>query len=518
MILRKPILILLSVVAIMGGTMALSHSKNKNKSKSGTLRAAFPYAKSASEYEPSRIYLAPEYIFLENIYSPLVEVSPKTGEIEPGVAQSYRWVGTDLHLLIRDNLKTISGKIITAKDAEFSLKRLLAMPGNTHGDFRELICGNTNLTSIEDQCQGIHVEKNELILTTTESGKTFLLTMLAAIDFAIIPKSAVDSKSMKIINYAETSGPYYVYQDSPKGEIELRANPNHYHYSAQIPQAIVLVPSSSSIPHGSLEDFKSGRVDYITTVDAARADDVIAFSRTVSDSVLHTSMNIRSFVVMFSPRGLKELSSEERFAIGEKLRESISKSFAGTNGYENSRQFFPAFGEGALDKEKMAVVEKKFQSAKSIPEKPLSMTLVRLGDPSKFVAAIKAALPQIETTVAENSTSFQKYKSINDMPHMVLVGPDTGFLEDIGLISYSMNAGYFGLNADERKLWLKKYMDLQDKSHRLELLRALHEKALSEPIIVPLLSAPYAALARKPWKIGLSQLYANNQLWLIQTN
>ena len=101
---------------------------------------------------------------------------------------------------------------------------------------------------------------------------------------------------------------------------------------------------------------------------------------------------------------------------------------------------------------------------------------------------------------------------------MVLVGPDTGFLEDIGLISYSMNAGYFGLNADERKLWLKKYMDLQDKSHRLELLRALHEKALSEPIIVPLLSAPYAALARKPWKIGLSQLYANNQLWLIQTN
>ena len=54
----------------------------KTHRKNLTLRIAFPYAKPARAYEPARIELAPEYIFLENIYSPLVEMSAK-GEIFP---------------------------------------------------------------------------------------------------------------------------------------------------------------------------------------------------------------------------------------------------------------------------------------------------------------------------------------------------------------------------------------------------------------------------------------------------
>lgn len=504
------------IVAIMGVSMALVNSQHKHLNP--ILRVAFPYAKPASSYEPARIHLAPEYIFLENTYSPLVEVSPKTGEIEPGVAQSYRWVGNELHLTIRDNFKTISGNIITASDAEFSFKRLLAMPGNTHGDFRELICGNTSLASIEDTCQGIRVDGNDLILKTTDSGKTFLLPMLAAIDFAIVPKSSVDPVSMKIINYKETTGPYYVFRDSENGEIELRANPNHYHFSSVMPQTIELIPSAPSNSNSSLEDFRNDRVDFITTIDAARADDVIAFSRSESSATLHTTMNIRSFVLGFSQRGIAELSEDERIAIGAKLRESFSRSFAGVNGYETSHQFFPPFSEGALDKVRMAAIEAKYKRDFPAPTKPLKMTLVRLGDTSKFIAAVKAVFPQIEISEAEKRPDFLKYSSMDEMPHMVISGPDTGFQEDIGLISYSMNSGYFGLTKDERKLWLKQYMDIHDKNERLDLLTKLHEAALSQAIIVPLLTAPYAALARKPWKVGLSQLYANNQLWLIQAN
>ena len=495
--------------------MASSHHKSSGQS---ILRVSFPYSKSASEYEPARIYLAPEYIFLENIYSPLVEMSPKTGEIVPGVAKSFGWVDTELHLTIRDDLKTISGQTITAFDAEFSLKRVLAMPGNTHGNFRELICGNTTLASIEETCDGIRVEGQDLILKTTKAGKTFLLPMLAAIDFAVIPRSSVDPLTLKITNYKDTSGPYYVYRDSDKGEIELHANSSHYHYSENIPQIISLVPSQPSNPRSSLDNFKDNRVDLITTVDAARADDVIAFSRTESNAVLHTTMNIRSFVLLFTERGLKELSQDERFSIGKKLRESFAKKFAGQNGYESSMQFFPPFSEGAVPNEKMAVIEKRFQTAGPVPTKSLSMTLVRLGDTSKFIEAIKAVLPQVQAIEAENNPNFKKYKSISEMPHMVLVGPDTGFLEDIGLISYSMNAGYFGGTSEERKEWLKKYVEIQNKTDRLSLLKQLHEEALSKPTVIPLLVAPYAALARNSWKIGLSQLYANNQLWLIQRN
>lgn len=480
------------------------------------LRVAFPYSKPSSAYEPAKIHLAPEYIFLENIYSPLVELSPKTGAVEPGVAKSFAWKGTVLHLVIRENLKTISGQAITANDAEFSLKRLLTMPGNTHGDFRELICGNKELKSIEDECDGIRVEGNTFILKTTTAGKNFLLPMLAAIDFAVIPKSSVDPKNLKIVDFKNTSGPYFVSKDDVNGEIELTANSGHYHYSPNMPQIIHLVPSDSKNPHASLDDFKNDRVDFITTVDIARADDVVALSRLASNSTLHTSMNIRSFVLAFTERGRAELSAAERFAIGKKIRDSLVRQFKGVNGYEDSKQFFPPFSEGALENAELEAIDAKFDAAKDFQAKPLRIALLRLGDATKFIEALKGVMPNFEISETLNSPAFTQYKSPEDSPHMYIAGPDTGFLEDIGLISYSLNAGYFGLTKNAKTAWLRDYMDTLDKRARLKLLKDLHESALSEPVIVPLLVAPYAALAKKPWKIGLSQLYANNPLWLIQ--
>jgi len=505
-----------SIIALLGGVTVMS-IKDKKEDPS-ILRVAFPYAKPASAYEPARIHLAPEYIFLENIYSPLVELSASNGVVGPGVAESYRWSGNELHLVIRGNLKTISGQPITAADAEFSLKRLMTLPGNTHGDFRKLICGNMQLKSVEESCDGIRTEGNELILKTTTAGKTFLLPMLASIDFAVILKSAVDPKTLKIIDFQNTSGPYYVAQDSENGEIQLKANPHHFHYTATMPQTVQLVPTDSQNPNGSLDDFTNDRVDFITTIDSARADDVIAYSRTRSDATLHATMNIRSFLLAFSERGRRELTKDERFAIGKKIRESMVKKMAGIDGYEKSTQFFPAFGEGAIEEDKMNRIDESFESPKLVPNKTLKLTLLRLGDTSKFIEAAKEAIPQVEVSEAKNSPDFTEYASPDDMPQMFIAGPDTGFLEDIGLISYSLNTGYFGLSKDERGAWLKRYMETLEKSRRLELLKELHEASLREPIIVPLLVAPYAALARKPWKIGLSQLHANNQLWLVQTN
>lgn len=489
----------------------------RKKDDISTLRVAFPYAKGATAYEPARIHLAPEYIFLENVFSPLVEMSAK-GEVAPGVASSYRWVGNELRLKIRNDLKTISGNSITALDAEFSLKRVLSMPENTHGDFRQLLCGDTHLTSPSHSCEGIRVEDDELILKTTDAGKTFLLPMLTAIDFAIIPRSSIDPTTNKIVNFHETTGPYYVSRDSAKGEIELKANPNHYHYSTTIPQTVMLIPTQPDQVHGSLDDFSNGKVDLITTVDSARADDVIEFSREQSQATLHTSMNIRSFVLTFTDRGLTEFSSQERFAIGKKVRAEFVKRFAGTNGYEASEQFLPPFGEGSVEKEKMTEIARRYQEADALPRTQFHVTLVRLGDPRKFSDALRAALPSADISVAQNSAAFSKYKSLNEMPHMVITGPDTGFLEDIGLITYSMNAGYFGLNKTERVTWLRKYMETPSKERRLEALRTLHEASLEAPLVVPLLVAPYAALVRQPWRIELSQFYANNQLWLIRTN
>jgi hypothetical protein len=508
--------ILMSVTGtLIIGVMAMKLNHNSS-SASNILRVAFPYAKSANAYEPSRIYLGPEYVFLENVFSPLVEINPKNGQIEAGVAESFYWIGNDLHLVIRKDLRTVRGTLITARDAEFSLKRLVTMPGNTHGDFKDLICGTENTTSVEQLCSGIHAEGQELILKTTASGKTFLVPMLAAIDFAVIPKSSVDPKTLQIVDWENTSGPYYVAKDSAEGKIELRANPNHYHYSEKIPQVIELIPTDLKRSKGSLEDFSAGKVDFITTIDAVRADDVIAFSRGRSDATLHTTMNIRSFILTFTHRGLKELSSPQRFEIGRAIRQELTKSLAGVNGFEASLQFFPAFGEGALDKETLTRIQGLYPDSKEQIPDHLKAALVRLGDASKFVAAVKSAFPSVDVEEVQKNPNFVKYATIDEEPHFILSGPDTGFLEDISLISYSMNAGYFGMTPEERKQWIHSYMAEPSKETRLDRLKKIHEITLSSPVVVPLLVAPYAALARNTWKINLSQLYANNQLWLLE--
>lgn len=491
-------------------------SRQNDHSAPEVLRIAFPYAKSALSYEPAKIHLAPEYIFLENVLSPIVKMNPKTGQVQAGVAESYYWEGNNLHLVIRPNLKTAKGLSITAKDAEFSLKRLLTMPGNTHGDFKELIYGSSVFESIEQSCSGIRSTDSELILSTTEAGKTFLLPMLTAIDFAVIKRSACDPKTLQIIDWENTTGPYYVSRDSDDGKLQLHANPNHYHYSNKIPQIIELVPTNPKATKGSLEDFAANKVDFITSVDAARADDVISFSRGRSDASLHTTMNLRSFILVFTERGQKKLSSEQRFKIGNQIRNEIVKSLAGNNGFEASTELFPPFGEGALEPETINKIKAKYaESNAQIPD-GLRLVFVRLGDASKFTTAVKKAFPQFEVSEAERNPNFVKYDSLDQQPHMILSGPDTGFLEDIGLISYSTNAGYFGMPKEKRKEWLSSYMSEPDKPSRLLKLKKVHEDSLMAPVVIPLLVAPYAALIRNNWKTDFSQLYGNIQLWLIQ--
>jgi hypothetical protein len=482
------------------------------------LRISFPYSMPANAYEPSRIHLAPEYIFLENTFSPLVEMSPM-GQVEAGVAERFYWVGNSIHFVIRKSLKTISGIPITSADAAFSLKRLMLMPENTHGDFKDLICGSSDFKKMDDICAGIQTTAEELILSTTNAGRTFLLPMLVAADFSIIPRSSVDPHSFKIINYRETSGPYFVSMDDLAGHIRLTANPAHYHYSKSIPQNIELVPASTTDRLGSIAEFESHKIDFITTVDLARADEIISYSKNSEDSVLHKTLNIRSFILKFTERGLRELTRQQRISIGNAARSALVSEFAGKDGFEASKQFFPSFGDGALNEDELKNVAASLSSSGSAGDLPkLKMSLVRLGDVSRFVIALQKGLPEVEIKEGSKNPEFLKYSDISDMPHMSIIGPDTGFQEDIGLITYSLNAGYFGMTKQEREAWLLSYMGVENKFERLDLLKRAQISALEAPIIVPLLTAPYAALARKPWKIELSQLYANNQLWLLHKN
>jgi hypothetical protein len=485
----------------------------KKGSELKTLRVSFPNAKPAREYEPTRIHLAPEYIFLENIYSPLVEITV-SNKLEAGLAEHFMWHGDELHLKIR-KAKTIGGNLITPEDVVFSLKRILIKSENTHGNFKDIVCPNVSLKKIDQLCDGITYSGDTVILKAKKS-KSFLLPMLAAIDFAIIPKAAVDPSSLEIIDYRETSGPYYVEKDSELGKIILKANPQHYRYSLNMPQEIQLVPTDPKNISSSLNDLESGKVDYVSTIDANRPEDMIQYSLAHKDVNQFASMNIRTFVLVFTQRGIDEIPESDRIAIGEQVRKALGEVWLSLPGYKETIQFIPEFGEGGLPPEKETLLREKFAISKlHDAQKKLSLWYVRVGSGDKLINKLATATPYLKVSEGPNVPGFLKFENSKDMPHMFIGGPDSGFTEDISLLSYSLASGIFGKSRAEGEKWLANYMSVSDKEKRLALLKQIHFDSINNGILVPIANAPYVAIARKPWKIGLSQQYANNPLWLI---
>ncbi len=476
------------------------------------LRVAFPYKNKVEFYEPTRIHLAPEYIFLENTFSPLIELGKKDGNPEAGVAEEFNWVGDELHLKIRDDLKTTTGIKITAEDALFSLKRVLVISANTHGNFKDIMCPDEDIKDIEAPCAGMKVKGNTLILKP-KGKKTFLLPMLAAIDFAVIPKGSVDPKTLKIVDYKNTSGPYYVEKDDGNGKITLLANKNHYHYKGNIAQQIELVPAGIDGEKDSITLFKENKVDFITTIDKLNPEKVIDFSEE-SGAELHSTMNIRTFILCFTSKGLKRFNKEQRLWIGKKMKDIFRDHFLSKSGFEVVDQFFPIHGDGSIDDEKMNTVKSLFQNSNSpVDLSGANLSIVRLGNTSEYKSKITEVFKGLKVTDGKNVPAFLKYEDESEMPDFWIGGPDTGFMEDIGLISYSLNAGIFGDIKQEIKQWLHDYMTLETKTKRMDRLKDLHKKTLESAVLVPLVSAPYVAVARKGWKIELSQIFANNPLW-----
>lgn len=502
-------LILIGLVLAVGGVLSM-----KSVNKDRTLRVAFPVKLQAMAYEPTNINLDYEYIFLENVFSPLVEIS-KDGSIEPGVAEKVDWVGDELRLTIRKNLKTISGSPITVSDVVFSLKRLLVLSGNTHGNFKDIVCPGVELKTVEDPCPGIRQDQEHVFLNA-KGRKSFLLPMLGAIDFAIIPKASVDPKTLKIVNYTETSGPYSVSADDGNGNITLQLNPNHYFATSDVPEKIVLVPTDTATKGSSLVALKEGRVDHLTTVDASKADELIGFAAKNSDFESHVTMKIRSLFIVFTERGQQELSAGERRFIGEKMKAAFSKIYANVPGFEQRAEFFPSLGEGGLTTEQQDRLEKVRNQDLTAPKKHFRLGIIKRGAIEEWVSPITKELPEADCYHETNVPDFKKYDKKDDVPHAWVASTDTGFMEDISLISYSLNAGLLGLTKSERSNWLADYMSTDDKALRIHKLKELHFRALAEPAIVPLVASPYAALVRKPWKVELSELYANNQLWRIK--
>lgn len=481
--------------------------------KDMTLKVAFPVDSKSSQYEPTRIHLAPEYIFLENIFSTLFEFN-KDGELVGGIAQRFYWDKSRLYIQLRQNIKTIDGHIINADDVILSLKRLLILSSNTHGNFKTLVCNDYSLESLDDNCPGLEKLNDYELIINASKHSDFLVPMLTALDFAIIPKNSFDHKTLAIVDYRNTSGPYFVANDDEAGNIELEANKSHYHYSEEMPQKIKLVPAKT---YGeSLRLLKEGRVDHITTVDNVTSQDLITFfNSNRNDFSLHSTMNIRTVVLNFTSAGIKKYSENQRSYIAEKLKFRLREYYLKQPGYKEVDQFL--IGEGALSKEELQEIAASNLKFLNLDHdlSQLTVGILRLGNLDIFQDIFKTDIAKENIFEIQDNPNFGDVE-LDRIPDIFISGPDVSYKEDIGLISYSINSGDFCISKGKGEKWLKDYMEIPNKSDRIPLLHKLHLESIQKKSVIPVVSGPYVAIANQKWTMNLSPLYANNQLWLFR--
>ncbi len=169
-----------------------------------------------------------------------------------------------------------------------------------------------------------------------------------------------------------------------------------------------------------------------------------------------------------------------------------------------------------LNAREQAEINKLKQLSGTKPERPIVIGLLHQGHEKLCTEMLRKDLPNAHCSAITQIPGFESNSSPAQTPDAYVASTDTSFQEDINLISYSLNAGLFGLTKPERADWLAKYMSIDDKNRRIQMLRKLQFEALSSATIAPLLSSPYTALVRKPWRFDLPTTYANDPFWLIK--
>jgi hypothetical protein len=472
------------------------------------LRVAFKSMVPVRSYDPARIELDTEAVILDNLYSPLLRMSV-TGSIEPDLAEAMSWEGNDVTFKIRDSAQTVDGYPVTAQDAEFTLKRILSLDSNAHGELKTFLCPHQTLKTPFDPCSGIRVEGNSLILTLAKAEyRPFLLQLLANVDFGVIPRRSCDltKPGAPIVDFRNTSGPYYVEKDDDHGAYVLALRPGHWLAKPTAPRRIEFTPSTPDEALGLLE---RGEVDFIPTIHTEPTEKQFALRESGQFDFFDT-YPLRKLLVGTTVDQLKDFSDEQRLKVMSLIRDAYLTLDQGKH-WKPAFDFFPILGEGALTEIQATELKERIARAQKVPL-PRKVTLGVFKKRMPEFRKALAAYPEIELVEIINTASFVSLRQRTDF---FITSTDTGFHESVSLISYNIASQRFDLTKAQAGSWFERYMSEPEKAKRLEQLRELNFRSAAKGLFMVIGEAPYTAVMKKELQYSGSRYFAENPFWLI---
>lgn len=488
------VLILITIITYYLWDSRKGHSMN-------SLRLGYSFFEPVSTLDPANIETIYQANLIENIYSRLVSYSNK-GEIQCSLCSKFSVSGNEIRFSFDSKIGTADGTPISAMDAQKSLLRILASQTNTHGSLRFY------LDSTDSFKKAIDVVDNDLVIKTAKSNWTpFVLALLSSMDFSIIPIGSLSENGSKIINYSNTSGPYYVSGNDDVGNITLMANKNSPLFDSKMPMTVQLIPL---VTGEALNFFKDNKIDMIDVTYFSYQDEIDKLLKEQRGLQVHNTLNIGLTSIVFTNSVINRSSEESRLKAGILIKDVYSRKAKKIFGAKNTIEFFQSFGHGFLMPNQVAELKIREQLVAS---KVFANKFV-FGVSEKYRTLFSQSdfPPEIELKFFKKSPNFLPIK---DRPDIYIVNSDSSVDEDISALSYLFSRQTFSYNQTDGANWIQKFMDIESREERLIFLNRLHFEMLSKVKIFPISAHPYVTILREGWDLDFSKLYAGTQLWKI---
>lgn len=452
--------------------------------------------------DPAEVQSSYQSLLVNNLYSRLVEYDT-AGQLQAGVASKFYWKNDALIFEFSDKVKTISGHFINAYDAAVTIRRLIKLDSTTHVNLKLLLCDITTVEQAFNDCDAVKVESNKLILTPKDKKfNPYLVKALTSISFGIIPAEQIDKISLKILSLKETSGPYYLdSKDDKKWVLKKNA---HFYITQSAPSEVILFNLDAK---DIWDHFITDKIDVVTTLNSVDAETYEKIKSIPYLSITET-IDIKLFFIKFSPKALRDFTSEQRLYLGERFKNIMKEQYSLPLNYKPTNQFFSDIGYGHLSPEQERKIDILRKNAKpGFFKRKVQFYLYKSLE--KKLSPFKS-IEELEPVLTDTRAYMQKPEERLD----VFTGTtDSAYEESLGLLSYNFNQGTFGLNEMEAANWMKIYIETENEHDRFKLLQDLHYKTLENGVTIPLFKAPYTAVARNHFKVNLSKIFASTQLW-----
>ncbi len=239
----KAILLLAAVLAILSITACSNQENTPNNNADTKTNLTMGYTTEPEGLDPHRTAAASTFTVTNNIYDTLVGVAPDW-ELIPRLAKSWKISddGLEITFNLRDDVSFHNGRKMTAKDVEYSFKRLKDAESPRARDYANII--------------KIEVLDENNIKFTTEKLDVELLKGFAYPWAAVVPEEAADNLKTKPVG----TGAFTLKEWVPQQHLTLQRNDNYYGDKAKLESVkLVLIPDATSM----MASFQVGDLDII---------------------------------------------------------------------------------------------------------------------------------------------------------------------------------------------------------------------------------------------------------------